>query len=119
MFNSDWSPRPAPRYHGSFTKDWLSQKRNSDQPQTASISAEPNPSEPKGSPVATDSTESSQATEDSSESSEVTDSPEATEDSPDKAKDSSETTDSPEATLAPKSPDVSSAPQAGFCSASL
>ncbi len=126
LFNKDWTPRPAPRYHGTFTKDWLSQKRNSDQPQTASISAEPNPSEPKGSPVATDSTESSEATEDSSEttedsseSSKVTDSPEATEDSPDKAKDSSETTDSPEATVAPKSPDVFSAPQAGFCSASL
>ncbi len=75
MFNSDWSPRPAPRYHGSFTKDWLSQKRNSDQPQTGSISIEPNPSEPTDSPVATDSSEtiedSPETTEDSSESSEA------------------------------------------------
>jgi endoglucanase len=33
MFDSNWNPRPAPRYHGKFAQDWLYEKRNSDQPQ--------------------------------------------------------------------------------------
>jgi hypothetical protein len=33
LFNRDWTPRPAPRYHGTFSRDWLYEKRNSNQPQ--------------------------------------------------------------------------------------
>jgi hypothetical protein len=29
LFDRNWNPRNGPRYHGSFTRDWLSEKRNS------------------------------------------------------------------------------------------
>ncbi len=32
LFYGDWTPRQSPRYHGSFTRDWLSEKRNSSPP---------------------------------------------------------------------------------------
>jgi hypothetical protein len=45
LFDSNWNSRPTPRYHGTFTRDWLYEKRNSDQPQ-ASGSETPQPSSP-------------------------------------------------------------------------
>ena len=32
MFNADWSLRVGPGEMGGFTKDWLAEKKNSDQP---------------------------------------------------------------------------------------